>query len=59
MLGGSKRFWVNYKEFQENYSGNFKLTLDSSKELKKVNETLLKFYEQLDIFFKFNNMEKF
>ncbi len=23
----SKRFWVNYKEFPENYSRNFKLTL--------------------------------
>ncbi len=22
-----EKFWVNYKEFSENYSGNFKLTL--------------------------------
>ncbi len=39
----SKRFWVNYKEFPENYSGN---------KLKKVNETLMKFCEKLDILLK-------
>ncbi len=46
----SKRFWVNYKEFPENYSGNFKLTLGKFQRIKKINETLMKFYEKLDIF---------
>ncbi len=45
-----KRFWVNYKEFQENYSGNFKLTSVKLQRTKKINETLVKFYEKLDIF---------
>ncbi len=42
----SKRFRVNYKEFPENYSGNFTLTLGKFKKLKKVNEPLVKFYEK-------------
>ncbi len=39
----SKRFWINYKEFPENYSENFKLTLGKFQRIKKVNETLVKF----------------
>ncbi len=31
----SKRCWVNYKEFLENYSGNFKLTLGKFQKIKK------------------------
>ncbi len=31
----SKRFWVNYKEFPENYSGNFKLTVGKFQRIKK------------------------
>ncbi len=31
----SKRFWVNYKEFSENYSGNLKLTLEKFQRIKK------------------------
>ncbi len=31
----SKRFWENYKEFPENYSGNFKLTLGKFQRIKK------------------------
>ncbi len=31
----SKRFWVNYKEFPENYSGNLKLTLGKFQRNKK------------------------
>ncbi len=31
----SKRFWVNYKEFPENYFGNFKLTLGKFQRIKK------------------------
>ncbi len=31
----SKRFWANYKEFPENYSGNFKLTLGKFQRIKK------------------------
>ncbi len=31
----SKRFWVNYKEFPENYSGTFKLTLGKFQRIKK------------------------
>ncbi len=31
----SKRFWVNYKEFPENYSGDFKLTLEKFQRIKK------------------------
>ncbi len=30
-----KRFWVNYKEFPENCSGNFKLTLRKFQRIKK------------------------
>ncbi len=30
-----KRFWVNYKEFPENYSGNFKQTLGKFQRIKK------------------------
>ncbi len=55
----SKRFWVNCKEFPENYSGNIKLTLGKFQRIKKVNETSAKFYEKLDIFKTFNNMEEF
>ncbi len=46
----SKRFWVNYKEFLKNYSGNFKITLGKFQRIKKLNEILVKFYEKLDIF---------
>ncbi len=31
----SKRFWVNCKEFPENYSGNFKVTLGKFQRIKK------------------------
>ncbi len=31
----SKRFWVNYKELPENYSGNFELTLGKFQRIKK------------------------
>ncbi len=31
----SKRFSVNYKEFPENYSGNFKLTLGKFLRIEK------------------------
>ncbi len=31
----SKIFWVNNKEFPENYSGNFKLTLEKFQRFKK------------------------
>ncbi len=31
----SKRFWVNYKEFPENYSGNLKPTLEKFHRIKK------------------------
>ncbi len=55
----SKIFWVNYKEFPENYSGNLKLTLGKFHRIKKVNETSVKFYEKLDVFKKFNNIEEF
>ncbi len=34
-----------------------KIIQESFKELKKVNETLVKFDEKLDIFFKFYNLE--
>ncbi len=30
-----KRFWVNYEEFPENYSGNLKLTLGKFQRIKK------------------------
>ncbi len=30
-----KRLWVNYKEFPENYSGNFRLTLGKFQRIKK------------------------
>ncbi len=30
-----KKFWVNYNEFPENYSGNFKLTLGKFQRIKK------------------------
>ncbi len=31
----SKRFWVNYKEFPENYSGDFKLTSGKFQRIQK------------------------
>ncbi len=31
----SKRFWVNYVEFSENYSGNCKLILGKLQRIKK------------------------
>ncbi len=31
----SKRFLVNFKEFPENYSGNFRLTLGKFQRIKK------------------------
>ncbi len=55
----SKRFRVNYAEFPKNYSGNFKLTLGKFQRIKKSLWTLVKFYEKLYIFKKFNNMEEF
>ncbi len=51
-----KRFWVNYKEFQENYSWNFMLTLGK---FHRIKQSLVKFYEKLDIFKKFNDMQEF
>ncbi len=42
----SKRFWINYQEFPENHSGNFKLTLGKFQKIKKsywnFSETLQK-----------------
>ncbi len=54
-----KRFWVNYKEFPGNYSGNFKLILEKFQRIKKSWWNLAKFYEKLDIFKNFNNIEEF
>ncbi len=30
-----EEFWVNYKEFLENYSGNYKLTMKKFQRIKK------------------------
>ncbi len=54
----SKRFWVNYKEFPENYSGNFKLTLGNFQRIKKNWWNFSEILQKIIYFFKISQYGK-
>ncbi len=48
----SKRFWVNYKEFRQNYTRNFKLTLGKFQRIKKSLWNFSEISQKIRYFFK-------